>query len=322
MSSGLKAPFRLFIAGHTGLVGSALVRQFSKRRDVRLCLADRDQVNLLDPEAVRQFLAQDRPEAVILAAGRVGGIFANAHSPADFIYENLVMEANVIHAAFEMGVKHLINFGTGCMYPRETPQPTRPDQLMTGKVEATSEPYAVAKWAGMVLASAYQRQHGVRYFTVIPCTVYGPGDHFHSDDSHVLSALITKFHQAREEKRAEVTLWGTGSPRREFLFSDDLAQACDLLLERYEGTDPINIGSGEPVTIRALAEAVAQVTGFRGEIRWDSSQPDGAPVKWLDSMPMRALGWSPKTDLRSGLEKTTAWFLKHQLQEVEMGGGG
>lgn len=309
MSSGSKAPFkRLYIAGHTGLVGSALMRRFSKRAGLELITAPRAQVDLLEASSVERFLLRERPDAMILAAGRVGGILANRRFPASFLYENLRMELNLIHGAWKAGVSRLLYFGSTCMYPREAPQPMRVDQLMTGRMEPTSEPYAVAKLAGMVLCQAYRRQYGVQFLTAIPATVYGPGDHFQPDDSHVLSALIAKLDEAKQEGRPEVTLWGSGAPRREFLYVDDLAEACELLLASEQSPDPIQIGSGETSSIRELADLVAQVVGYRGRIAWDRSQPDGAPEKRLDSGPMRVLGWAPRVRLREGIERTVHWY--------------
>jgi len=306
----------LYIAGHGGLVGSALARHFSGRPGMRMITAGRSELDLLDARAVEHFLKRERPEAVVIAAGRVGGIAANSERPAEFIYENLMIEINLIHGSWKAGIGRLLNFGSSCMYPKEASQPMRCEDLQTGKMEPTSEAYATAKWAGLALAQAYRAQHGVRYVTAIPATVYGPGDNFDPKEGHVLSALIHRFHQAKEQSRSSLTLWGSGRPRREFLYSDDLADACELLLERYDAEEPINIGSGQACSILELAKQVARVVGFRGEIIWDSSHPDGAPEKCLESSRIRALGWAPKTGLAAGLEKSYEWFLSRQGVQV------
>lgn len=305
----------IFVAGHTGLVGSALCRRWEDRPGLRVITAGRRELDLRDPAKVEEFLGARRPDAVVIAAGTVGGIQANSSRPAEFIYNNLMIEANLIHGAWKAGVRRLLNFGSGCMYPRECPQPMSPEHLMTAAVEPTSEPYAMAKLAGWILCRSYNRQHGTRFVTAIPCTAYGPGDNFDLEGGHVLSALLRRFHEAKEEGKRRVTLWGTGNARREFIYSDDLSEACDLLLERHGGEEPVNIGSGEASSIQELAVAAAQVVGFHGEIEWDPSRPDGAPVKWLDSRAIRALGWRPRTGLREGMEKTYRWFLQSKWCE-------
>lgn len=307
---------RLYLAGHTGLVGSALVRRLESRKGIELLTATRAEVDLAESQAVHRWLARMRPDAVIIAAGRTGGILANATLPANFLYDNLMIEANLIHAAWNAGVKRLLNFGSSCMYPKHAPQPMRVELLMTGPVEPTSEPYAVAKWAGLSLCASYSRQYGVRFMSAIPATVYGPGDSFDPDSSHVLSALIRKFHDAKEQRQPTVTLWGTGEPRREFIYADDLASACELLLDQYDGDAPVNIGSGESHSVREMARLVADMVGFQGEIRWDRARPDGAPEKQLDSSAIRALGWSPRVNLRDGLTRTYQWFLDHVAAPV------
>ncbi|MBI1952826.1 MAG: GDP-L-fucose synthase [Candidatus Omnitrophica bacterium] len=308
---------KLFIAGHTGLVGSALARHFGLRSSWEVVTRARKALDLTRQEAVDRFFQEVRPEAVILSAGRVGGILANSKEPAAFVYENLMMEANLIHAAWKAGVKRLINFGSTCMYPRISAQPMKPEQLGTGPLEPTSEPYAVAKWAGLTLCRAYNRQHGTRYTTVIPATVYGANDHFSLEGSHVLSALLTKLHEAAKRGLPEVTLWGTGGSRREFLFSDDLAEAVSLILEWDGSEDPIQVGSGEVVSIARLAAEISKTVGFTGAIRWDASRPDGAPEKSLESSVVRGLGWKPKTDLAGGLRKTYHWFLEHEVKRLD-----
>ena len=303
---------KLYIAGHTGLVGSALMRRFASRQGIELLTATRAELDLTDTPAVHRWLARTRPEAVIASAGLTGGILANATRPAEFIHQNLMIEANLIHGAWAAGVTRLLNFGSGCMYPKLAPQPMCVEALMTGPVEPTSEPYAIAKWAGLSLCDAYRRQHGVRFVTVIPATGYGPGDSFDSDGAHVLSALIRKLHEAHERRQPAVTLWGSGEPRREFLYVDDLAEACEVMLERYDGPAPLNVGSGESHAIRDLAGLIAEVVGFPGIIQWDRSRPDGAPEKRLDSSAIRGLGWMARTTLREGLARTYQWFLEHE----------
>ena len=301
---------RLYIAGHTGLLGSALMRRFSSRQGIELVTATRAELELTHPSDVEAWLRRLRPDAVIVAAGRVGGIHANATYPAEFLHENLMLEASVIHGAWRAGVQRLLNFGSSCMYPKHCPQPMSISALMTGPMEPTSEPYAMAKWAGLSMAAAYRRQYGERYVTAIPCTLYGPRDSLDLQDAHVLSALIRKFHEAKENGEPTVTLWGSGEARREFLYVEDMAEACEVLLTRYEGIEPINVGCGDSSSIRELAMLVADVVGFRGQIRWDRVKPDGAPEKRLETSAMRALGWSPHTSLRDGIDRTYHWFLE------------
>lgn len=312
----------IYIAGHTGLVGSALARRFSGRGGIEVITAARAELDLLQPQAVERFLKERKPEVVVIAAGRVGGIAANSACPAEFIYENVMIEANLIHGSWKAGVGRLLNFGSSCMYPKEASQPMRCEDLQTGKMEPTSRPYAMAKWAGLTLAQAYRAQYGVKTITAIPATVYGPGDNFDLKEGHVLSALINKFHQAKEASTSKgtVVLWGSGLPRREFLYVDDLAEACELLIERYDQPDPINIGSGQVCSIKELANNIADLVGFRGIIKWASSHPteaeqaglEGAPNKQLESSPIQKLGWTAKTSLETGLQRTYKWFLSRQ----------
>ena len=302
---------RCYLAGHTGLVGSALLRGWADRPEIEWLTATRRELDLTDGLAVTRWLASVKPDAVIMAAGHVGGIAANTQAPAQFIYDNLMIEANLIHATWKSGARRLINFGSACMYPHECAQPMSPSRLMTGILEPTSEPYAMAKLAGWSMCAAYNRQYGTEFITVIPCTLYGPGDSF-GLESHVISALLRKFHDAKAHGRREVTLWGTGAPRREFLFADDVAEACELVLKRYTGEAPVNIGAGGAISIRHVAQLAAEIVGFEGTLHWDVSQPDGAPMKLLDSSMLRALGWSPRTSLRDGMAKTYAWFLEHE----------
>lgn len=300
---------KIYIAGHTGLVGSALVRHFSKQ-NVDLVVAPRSELDLTRQTDVETFISHKKPDVVIVACGRVGGIQANSKYPAEFVYENLMMEANLIHASWKAGVKNLLNFGSACIYPKECPQPMTIDHLMSSKLEPTNEPYALAKLAGLSLVSSTNRQYGTHYINAIPSNLYGPGDTFDLERCHVIAALIRRFHEAKEKKMNEVVLWGSGRVERDFLFVDDLVEACDLLLQRYDQPDPINIGAETPCTIRDLSHLIAKVVGFQGAVEWDTTKPDGAPKRLLEASALRKLGWSPKTDLKSGLEKTYRWFLE------------
>jgi GDP-L-fucose synthase len=308
---------RVFLAGHRGMVGSAIHRKLLAAGDVEILVRSRGELDLVDQSAVRDFMRRERPDAVILAAARVGGILANRDYPADFIYSNLMIAANVVHAAFSAGVQKLLNLGSSCIYPRDAGQPMREDALLTGVLEPTNEPYAIAKIAGIKLCESYNRQHGTDYRSVMPSNLYGPGDNFHPEHSHVLPALIRRFHMARIDGDPEVVIWGTGAPRREFLHVDDLASAAlfvmDLPREKYcEQTRPmlshINAGSGSDVSILELAQKVAQVTGYNGRIVTDPSRPDGTPRKLMDVARLNSLGWRPEVDLDAGLESTYAWF--------------
>lgn len=305
---------KFYIAGHTGLIGSALVRHFSNSDSVRLIVATHAELELTDPKAVLEFLAYTRPDAVLLAAGKVGGILANSKYPAEFIYKNLMMEVNLIHAAWQAGVKRLLNFGSSCIYPKECPQPMRPDMLMTGPMEATNESYGIAKLAGMSLCESYNRQYGTSYINVIPANIYGPGDNYDLEKSHVISAAIRKFHEAKESGAESVTFWGSGNVTRDFLFVDDMARACALLLERYQGNRPIHAGAQKPCWVRDLVEKIKKVVGFGGEIVWDTSKPDGAPERILDASEIKKLGFIPQVDLDTGLRKTYDWFLSREVQ--------
>ncbi len=302
---------KVYIAGHRGLVGSAIARRLSRLGGLRLITAIRKELDLTDGRAVERFLQDARPDIVIMAAGKVGGVLANSLYPAEFIYENLIMEANLIQGSWKAGIKQVLYFGSSCMYPKGCRQPMDPEFLMSGKLESSSEPYAIAKLAGLSLCSSYNQQYGTSYLTAIPCNLYGPGDSFDPTFAHVISAMISKFQKARSEGDESVAVWGDGEAQREFLYVDDLAEACELLLRCYDKPGPINIGSGDFFTIREIADAVRDVVGFRGEICWDPSGPAGAREKLLDSKPIRELGWSPRTDLHSGLERTYAWFLEN-----------
>ena len=299
---------KIYIAGHTGFVGTALVRHFSKNSGVEILTARHSELDLTRQTEVESFLAKEKPDIVINASGKVGGIHTNAAYPADFIYQNLMMEANLIHASFKAGVKKLLHFGSACIYPKICAQPMSPELLMTGKIESTNEPYAIAKLAGLSMREATNRQYGTSYITAIPSNLYGPGDTFDLERAHVVSSLMRKFHEAKENKVPTVTLWGSGLVKRDFLFVDDMAEACEILLERYKGEAPVNIGSGGSTSVKELAGVIANVVGFEGESEWDRSKPDGAPERFLDtSFMVNKLNWIPKMDLKEGLKKTIAW---------------
>ena len=300
---------KLFIAGHQGMVGAALVRRFAREAGVSLVTRPRRELDLANQAAVEAFYAAERPDAVIVAAAKVGGIHANSTYPADFIYSNLAVATNTIHGAYRAGVKRLLFLGSSCIYPKHATQPMSEDCLLTGPLEPTNEAYAIAKIAGLKLAQFYRQQYGVCFHSAMPTNLYGPGDNYHPQNSHVLPALIRRFHEAREAGAAEVGAWGTGSPRREFLHVDDLADACAFLLRLENPPDLINVGTGTDVTIRELTELVAAVVGYGGRITWDASKPDGTPRKLMDESRLTALGWRARTALRVGIEKTYASFL-------------
>jgi len=293
-------------------VGSALVRRLRAAGHAGLILRGHDELDLTRQEEVEAFFAQERPEFVFLAAARVGGILANSTRPAEFIRINLQIQTNVIHAAREAGVRKLLFLGSSCIYPRMAPQPIPESALLTGPLEETNEPYAVAKIAGIVMCRSYRRQYGSRFISVMPTNLYGPGDNFDPETSHVLPALIRRFHEAKRAGIPEVVVWGTGRPRREFLHVDDLADACLFLMERYDGGDPVNIGTGEDLTIRELAEMVRDVVGYGGRVAFDPDRPDGTPRKLLDVSRLHALGWRHRIGLREGIEQTYRWFLEQK----------
>jgi GDP-L-fucose synthase len=305
------AATRVFVAGHGGLVGSALVRRL-RRGPVELVLRTRAELDLTDQAAVRAFFARERPEQVYLAAARVGGILANDTLPAEFIQDNLVIQSNVIDAAYRNGTRKLLFLGSSCIYPKHASQPMSEDCLLTGSLEPTNEWYAIAKIAGLKTCQAYRRQYGFDAICAMPTNLYGPGDNFDLAASHVMPALIRKFAEAVDSGAREVEVWGTGRPRREFLHVDDLADACVFLMQHYSDLPPINVGWGEDVSIAELAALVAGATGFRGTLRYDSSRPDGTPRKLLDVSRLNALGWKARIGLAEGVQSTVAWFREHQ----------
>jgi GDP-L-fucose synthase len=300
---------KLYIAGHQGMVGSALVRRFRREAGTTLVLRTRKELDLQNQAAVDAHYGAEKPDVVIVAAAKVGGIHANATYPAEFLIDNLAIAANAIQSAHRHGVKRLLFLGSSCIYPKLAPQPMPEDCLLTGALEPTNEAYAIAKIAGLKLCQAYRKQYGVLFHSAMPTNLYGPADNYNLQNSHVLPALIRKFHEAKEAGRPEVSAWGTGSPRREFLHVDDLADACAFLLQLAEPPDWINVGTGVDVTIRELTHLVAEVTGFQGKIVWDASKPDGTPRKLLEVGKLAALGWKARIDLKQGLATTYASFL-------------
>jgi GDP-L-fucose synthase len=297
----MKVDEKIYVCGHAGMVGSALVRRLRSGGYRQLLTRTRAEVDLIDPRAVDEMMQAERPDVVLVAAARVGGIHANNVRPAEFIYENLMIEANVIHSAHRAGVDRLMFLGSSCIYPRDCPQPIREEFLLTGPLEPTNEPYAIAKIAGLKMIESYQRQYGRHYVSVMPTNLYGPNDNYDLETSHVLPALIRKAHEARLRGDPEIEVWGSGTPRREFLYVDDLADACVHLMERGYHGPLVNVGCGEDVSIRELAETVMDVVGFRGRISFDRSKPDGTPRKLLDVSRLRALGWQSRTPLREGI---------------------
>lgn len=299
---------RIFVAGHGGLVGSALVRRLQREPCMDLVLRSRRDLDLTNQAAVDSFFADERPEQVYLAAAKVGGILANDTLPAEFIRENLAIQCNVIDAAFRHGTNKLLFLGSSCIYPKHAPQPMTEDSLLTGPLEPTNEWYAIAKIAGMKMCQAYRKQYGFDAICAMPTNLYGPGDNFDLQSSHVLPALIRKFSEAVASGSAEVEIWGTGSPRREFLHVDDLADACVFLMKQYSQSEPVNIGWGLDVSIRELAEIIARTVGFRGNLRFNTSKPDGTPRKLLDTRRLTLAGWKPRIPLESGIRDTIDWY--------------
>ena len=308
---------RIYVAGHRGLVGSALVRRLRAGGYTNLLMRTHAELDLTQQQAVQQFFENEKPEYVFLAAAKVGGIHANATYPAEFIYQNLLIETNLIHAAHRAKVKKLLFLGSSCIYPKHAPQPMKEEHLLTGLLEPTNEPYAIAKIAGIKMCAAYNRQYGSNFMSVMPTNLYGPGDNYDLQNSHVLPALIRKMHEAKEADNKEVVVWGTGSPRREFLYSDDLADACVFLMEKYDAKDIgefVNIGVGTDVTIRELAELIAKVVGYSGKLTFDSTKPDGAPRKLLDSRRVNQRGWHPLVVLREGIRLSYQDFMTTTLR--------
>ena len=299
---------RIYVAGHRGLVGSAVVRQIEEQGLHSWFGRTRTELDLLDRKSVFEFVAEEKPDAVVIAAARVGGIYANSTYPVEFLSHNLQIETNLMDAAHASNVEHLLFLGSSCVYPKLSQQPIKEEYLLTGALEKTNEAYAISKISGLKLVQAYRQQYGHRWISAMPTNIYGPGDNFDLETSHVLPALLRKIHDAKIRSDDTVTLWGSGEPKREFLHSDDLGRACLFLLENYDGDLAINVGVGEDQSIKSLAELVQEVVGFEGSIQWDTSKPDGTPRKLLDVSRINKLGWRSTTDLRSGIAETYKWY--------------
>ena len=307
---------KVYVAGHRGMVGSAIVRKLQAEGHTSIVTRTSKELNLIDQQAVRDFFAQEKPAYVYLAAAKVGGIHANNVYRAQFLYENLMIESNIIHAAHENGVKKLLFLGSSCIYPKMAPQPLKEESLLTGLLEQTNEPYAIAKIAGIKLAESYRRQYGCNYISAMPTNLYGPNDNYDLNNSHVLPALIRKFHTAKVTGAPSVEVWGTGSPMREFLHVDDLADACYFLMGNYDEELFLNIGTGEDLTIKALAEMIKEVVGYTGELRWNTEKPDGTPRKLMDVSRLHNLGWKHRIGLREGITAVYAEFAQSELAKV------
>lgn len=301
---------KIFVAGHSGMVGSAIVRNLQVKGYTNILTQTRQELDLLDQKAVQTYLKQNRPEYIFIAAAKVGGIQANNVYRADFLYQNLIIEANLIHGAHEAGVQRLCFLGSSCIYPRDCPQPIKEEYLLTAPLEQTNEPYAIAKIAGIKLCESYNRQYNRQYISVMPTNLYGPNDNYDLDNSHVLPALIRKAHEAKMNNDPTLSVWGTGTPRREFLYVDDLAEACVFLMETNYDGPLLNVGTGEDVTVRVLAETVKEIVGFKGDLVFDTSRPDGTPRKLLDVSKLKGLGWRPRTYLPQGIESTYQDYLE------------
>src|SRR6266567_3218472 len=302
---------KIFVAGHRGMVGSAFIRRLESEGFSNLLVRDRSKLDLRDESAVAKFFAEEKPAVVILAAAKVGGIKPNNDFPVEFLLENLRIQNNVIQSAYQTGVRKLLFLGSSCIYPKFAPQPIPETALLSGPLEPTNEAYAIAKIAGIKLCQAYAREYGATFISVMPTNLYGPNDNFDLETSHVLAALLRKAHDAKSRNARELVVWGSGTPRREFLHVDDLASACLFLLEKYDSPEIINVGCGEDISVRELAELICDVVGFDGELAWDATKPDGTPRKLLDITKLRALGWQATIPLRDGIAKTYNWFLKN-----------
>ena len=309
----MKINSRIYVAGHRGLVGSAIFRLLKKRGFVNLITRTHSELELMDAVAVQNFFEETKPEFVFLAAAKVGGIHANSTYPADFMRENLVVQTNVIHESWRNGVEKLMFLGSSCIYPKLCPQPISEESLLTGELEPTNEAYALAKIAGIKTCQSYNQQYGTNFISAMPTNLYGINDNFHPENSHVLPALIRRFHEAKLANAESISIWGTGNPRREFLHSDDLADAVLFLMENYNDSEIVNVGCGEDQTIRALAETICEVVGYSGFLAFDSTRPDGTPQKVLDISKIRALGWTPEIPLKKGLEQVYQWYLSQDI---------
>lgn len=315
MSFGQDKQAKVYVAGHKGLVGSSIVRALKQAGYNNLLLKTSKEVDLRDGQAVKDFFEAEKPDYVFMAAAKVGGIWANNTYPAEFIYDNLLIATNVIHEAWRSGTKKLLFLGSSCIYPKLCPQPIKEEYLLTGLLEETNEPYALAKIAGIKLCQSYNRQYGTRFISVMPTNLYGPNDNFDLKTSHVLPALMAKFHAAKVAAEPFVEVWGTGKPLREFLHVDDLASACLFLMDKYEGQEHVNIGTGVDLTIGDLAQLMKKVIGYKGEIRFNDTMPDGTPRKLLDVSKLKGMGWQPKLSLEEGLKQTYDWYLGEKVQK-------
>lgn len=302
---------KIFVAGHRGMVGSAITRALERAGCTNLLKRAHSELDLADSRTVSDFFRKEKPDIVVFAAAKVGGIKANNDFPVEFLIDNLRIQTNVIAAAHESGARKLLFLGSSCIYPKHAPQPIPESALLTGPLEPTNEAYAIAKIAGLELCQAYNREYGANFISVMPSNLYGPNENFDLETSHVLAALLRKAHEAKTKRARELVVWGTGTPRREFLYVDDAASACLFLLEKYDSPEIINVGSGEDVSIRELAELICDVVGFEGDLAWDKSKPDGTPRKLLDVSKLRSLGWKPAIPLRDGIAQTYDWFLKN-----------
>ncbi|TCN14070.1 GDP-L-fucose synthase [Bacillus sp. BK006] len=308
---------KIYVAGHRGLVGSAIVRKLQEKGYSNLVYRTSAELDLRNKPQVDAFFAEEKPEFVFLAAAKVGGIVANNEYPAEFIHDNLLIQSNIIDAAYRNNVEKLLFLGSTCIYPKLAPQPLKEEYLLTGALEPTNEPYAIAKIAGIKMCESYNRQYGTKYISAMPTNLYGPNDNFDLHTSHVLPALLRKFHEAKESNAPFVEMWGTGRPKREFLYSDDLADACVFLMNTYEGNEIVNIGVGEDITIKELGEKVKAVVGYEGDIQFDTSKPDGTPRKLVDVTKLNGLGWKAETALEDGLQKAYQWFLDNELASAK-----
>jgi len=312
----MKLTDKIYIAGHRGMVGGAIKRRLETLGYQNIITRTSAELDLRNQAAVNEFFATEKPDFIFLAAAKVGGIHANNTYRAEFLYDNLIMEANIIHAAYQQQATKLMFLGSSCIYPKLAPQPLQESSLLTGPLEYTNEPYAIAKIAGIKLCESYRDQYGCNFISVMPTNLYGVGDNYHPENSHVLPALIRKFHEAKESKAANVTIWGTGTPKREFLYADDLADACVYLMLHYDGKELVNIGTGEDLTIRELAETVKEVVGFEGELVFDTAMPDGTPRKLMDVAKLHGLGWQHSTGLKDGIEMAYADYLKKKQTQL------
>ncbi len=310
---------KIYIAGHGGMVGSAIRRNLENKGYKNLVFRSSKELDLRNQQAVADFFEKERPDFVFLAAAKVGGIVANNTFRAEFLYDNLMMESNIIHAAWKNGVQKLMFLGSSCIYPKLAPQPLKEEYLLTGLLEATNEPYAIAKIAGIKLCEAYRDQYGANFISVMPTNLYGKGDNYHPSNSHVLPGLIRRFHEAKENEAPSVTVWGTGTPKREFLYADDLAEACFFLMQQYNKRDLVNIGTGEDLSIAELAELVKNTTGFKGEILFDKTKPDGTPRKLMDVSKLHSLGWRHRVQLEEGIKLAYQDFLQKTKTSVTEG---